>query len=217
MATIQDVIRSINRELVPQFEERLRQCLLQQDKEWLIDQIIRLSLDAHSLEEMDRMVIRAAKARKRAQRAARVREMALDLDKLIAFLDRYRPYDRERLRQEGFLTNNPPACGTEMIPPSCRSEKGEAHRHTRGLRAWGLRAGRLRAWRLRVGARHLPIPCRHVGRLGSCQRVLQPTPIWQMPRPYPASSSCRGSARLFGSPGPPCAFVPRGVIIAPCG
>lgn len=126
MATIQDVIRSINRELVPQFEERLRQCLLQQDKEWLIDQIIRLSLDAHSLEEMDRMVIRAAKARKRAERAARVREMALDLDKLIAFLDRYRPYDRERLRQEGFLTNNPPACGTEMIPPSCRSEKGEA-------------------------------------------------------------------------------------------
>ncbi len=126
MATIQDIIRSINKDLVPQFEDRLRQCLLQQDKEWLIEQIIRLSLDAHSLEEMDRQVIRETKARKRAERAARLREMALDEAKLIAFLNRYKPYDRERLLQEGYLINNPPASGTEMIPPECRSEKGEA-------------------------------------------------------------------------------------------
>ncbi len=78
MPTIEGIVRSINRELVPQFEERLRQYLVQQDKEWLIEQIIRLSLDAHSLEEMDRKVIQDTKARKRAERATRLRTMALD-------------------------------------------------------------------------------------------------------------------------------------------
>ncbi len=125
MATIQDVIRSINRDLVPQFEERLRQYLLHQDKEWLIEQVVRLSLDAHSLEEMDRKVIREATARRRAERAARVREMGLDESKLITFLETYKPYGRDRLMQEGYLANCPPASGTDMIPPECRSHKGE--------------------------------------------------------------------------------------------
>lgn len=126
MPTIDSIVRSINRELVPQFEERLRQYLVQQDKEWLIDQIIRLSLDAHSLEEMDRKVIQEAKARKRAERAERMREMALDEAKLVAFLNQYKPYDRARLLHEGYLINDPPASGLDMIPPRYRSEKGEA-------------------------------------------------------------------------------------------
>ncbi len=126
MPTIEGIVRSINRELVPQFEERLRQYLVQQDKEWLIEQIIRLSLDAHSLEEMDRKVIQDTKARKRAERATRLRTMALDEAKLIAFLNQYKSYDRDKLINEGYLINDPPVSGTEMIPPRCRSAKGEA-------------------------------------------------------------------------------------------
>ena len=52
MATIEEIVRSINRELTPQFDERLRAILAEQDREWLIDQIVRLTLDAHSLEEI---------------------------------------------------------------------------------------------------------------------------------------------------------------------
>lgn len=76
MPSIESIIRGINKELIPQFEEKLRSYLVQQDKEWLIEQIIRLSLDAHSLEEMDRKTLQEFKALKRAERAARVREMA---------------------------------------------------------------------------------------------------------------------------------------------
>ena len=68
MTTIETVVRSINREFVPQFEERLRAILAEQEREWLIDQIVRLTLDAHSLEEIDRRVVVEAKARARAER-----------------------------------------------------------------------------------------------------------------------------------------------------
>src|SRR5574340_196805 len=54
MSNIETVLRQINREIVPQFEERLRSHLASQDREWLIEQLIRLTLDAHSLEEQDR-------------------------------------------------------------------------------------------------------------------------------------------------------------------
>lgn len=126
MPTIEAIVRSINKDLVPQFEDKLRQYLVQQDKEWLIDQIVRLTLDAHSLEEMERKVIQEMKARKRAERAGRIRTMALDEAKLIAFLNQYKKHRRERLIDEGYLINNPPPMGTEMIPLRCRSEKGDA-------------------------------------------------------------------------------------------
>jgi hypothetical protein len=126
MPHIESVIRSINRGLIPQFEEKLRAYLAQQDKEWLIEQIIRLSLDAHSLEEMDRKTLQELKARKRAERAERVRELALDEPKLVAFLEMYKGHDRETLVREGFLIEPLPEGGSDVIPPGCRSEKGEA-------------------------------------------------------------------------------------------
>lgn len=41
--TIEAIIRQINRELVPQFEEHLRAYQTTQEREWLIEQIIRLA------------------------------------------------------------------------------------------------------------------------------------------------------------------------------
>ncbi len=49
---IETIVREINRDLVPEFEKKLRAHLAEQDKDWLIEQIVRLTLDAHSLEEM---------------------------------------------------------------------------------------------------------------------------------------------------------------------
>ena len=44
MPTIEGILRQINKELVPQFEEKLRAYLAEQDREWLIEQIVRLTL-----------------------------------------------------------------------------------------------------------------------------------------------------------------------------
>ena len=59
---------------MPQFEEKLRAYLADQDREWLIEQIVRLTLDAHSLEEMDRRHIRQKETRRRQERAERVKK-----------------------------------------------------------------------------------------------------------------------------------------------
>ena len=68
MANIESILGKINKELVPQFESRLREHLVDQDREWLIEQIVRLTLDAHSLHEMDRRVQQEAKAARRLER-----------------------------------------------------------------------------------------------------------------------------------------------------
>ncbi len=124
MTTIQAIVRQVNRELVPQFEEKLRSYLLTQDKEWLIDQIIRLTLDAHSLEEMDRKIVQERKALKRAERVQRLRSINLNREKLIAFLETYKDYDRSKLITENYLVETAPAKGTDLITDHFRTERG---------------------------------------------------------------------------------------------
>ncbi|MFH1185713.1 MAG: hypothetical protein V1755_11860 [Chloroflexota bacterium] len=126
MSNIEIVVRQINRELVPQFEEKLREHLAHQDKEWLIQQVIRLTLDAHSLEEKDRRRFREEEDRKRAERAKRVKQMRLDRARLVSFLGEYRGYDRPRFIREGFLKQDCPGKGTDMIEASFRSKQGES-------------------------------------------------------------------------------------------
>lgn len=70
--SIHSIIRSINKDLVPQFEEKLREHLHTQDRDWLIEQIVRLTLDAHSLQENDRKIFLEVKEKSRAARKARL-------------------------------------------------------------------------------------------------------------------------------------------------
>lgn len=122
--TIERIIREIDKELVPAFEEKLRHYLEQQDKEWLIEQIVRLTLDKHSLQEWDRRMYQQIKAEQRARRIERLKAMELDEAKLGAFVRRYAEYTRERLETEGYLGNAPPK-GTELIAEEHRTRKGE--------------------------------------------------------------------------------------------
>jgi hypothetical protein len=126
MATIETITREINKELVPLFEERLRTYLAGQDRDWLVEQIVRLTLDAHSLHEMDRKQLQAVKAKKRAERISRLRELSLDRAMLLNFLRSYADYDRVRLIADGLLLPDAPAKGTDLIEDSYRTAKGTA-------------------------------------------------------------------------------------------
>jgi hypothetical protein len=126
MATIEGIVRSIQRDLTPQFEERLRAVLAEQDRDWLIDQIVRLTLDAHSLEEIDRRSVVDAKARARAERLERVRAIALDAAVLEAFLAEFDGVTRERLIDADYLAADAPAKGTELLTAAHRTATGEA-------------------------------------------------------------------------------------------
>jgi len=124
MPTIEAILREVNRDLVPLFEQRLRAFLAYQDREWLIEQIVRLTLDAHSLEEMDRKVLQEAKKKERVERIARLVGIGLDRNVLAAFLERYEPYDRERLVRDGYLLAEAPEKGTDTIGGEHRTAAG---------------------------------------------------------------------------------------------
>jgi hypothetical protein len=123
MTTIESVVRTVNRELAPHFEERLRRHLAGRDKEWLIDQIVRLSLGAHDPQATDRNDPREAE--ERAERTSRLRDIALDVEKLRGFSERYAAHTRERLIEEGYLLANAPAKGTARITAEFRTASGE--------------------------------------------------------------------------------------------
>jgi len=118
-------IDAILRDLVPQFEEKLRARLAEQNKEWLIEQIVRLTLDAHSLEEKDRKHIREEETKKRQARAERVKTLKLDQEKLREFIHRHQEYNREKLIEENFLSSNAPAKGSELITADFRFAAGD--------------------------------------------------------------------------------------------
>jgi hypothetical protein len=126
MTTIERIVRSINRDLTPIFEERLRAVLAEQDREWLIDQIVRLTLDAHSLEEIDRRSEIEAKAKARAARLERVRELGLDRDALESFLAERSGTTREGSIRDGYLRSGAPAKGTVFLTTEHRSDAGDA-------------------------------------------------------------------------------------------
>jgi hypothetical protein len=126
VTNIEGIVRSINRELVPEFEEKLRSALAGCDREWLIDQIVRLTLDAHSLQEMDRRSIVEAKARARSERMVRVRNLALDRSGLERFLAAHPAVERDALVSIGHLLAAVPDKGTALITAEHRSPTGEA-------------------------------------------------------------------------------------------
>lgn len=124
MLNIDHIVRRINKELVPQFEEKLRGYLANQDKEWLIEQIVRLTLDAHSLQAMDRKIKQEIIAKNRSERFERVKALALDRKKLSEFLAQYKGYDRATLIKDGYLSPKAPEKGTDLIIAEFRTQKG---------------------------------------------------------------------------------------------
>ncbi len=126
MATIEDLVRAINRDLSPQFEERLRTALADKDRDWLVDQLVRLTLDAHSLEDLDRAAVVEEKARRRLERVARVTALGLDGPSVRAFTTDYSGMTRDRAISDGHLLPTAPAKGTDLILPEHRTESGAA-------------------------------------------------------------------------------------------
>lgn len=124
MSNIESVIRQINKELVPQFELRLREHLASQDREWLIEQIVRLSLDVHSLREMDRRHLEAVKAAKRKERVERVRQLAIDRAAVVSFIAAYAAHDRDHLIREGYLRASAPVKGTDLLTAEFQTPAG---------------------------------------------------------------------------------------------
>lgn len=125
MQNIDSVVRAIQLDLTPLFEERLREALATADRDWLIDQVVRLTLDAHSLAEIDRRTERDAKAAARSARLDRVKLLGLGSEGLAAFLIENEGVTRDSLTASGHLTTDAPAKGTDQLTSAHRSPDGE--------------------------------------------------------------------------------------------
>ena len=123
--TIESIVRGINRELVPVFEEKLRAALVDRDREWLIDQVVRLTLDAQALNEADRRTAAEAKTRARRERHERVSAMAFDAARLAAFIEEHEGVTRESLVAAAHLLPEAPAKGTALLAAADRTDSGE--------------------------------------------------------------------------------------------
>jgi len=141
MQTIESVVREINKEFIPQFEEKLRAHLATQDREWLVEQIVRLTLDAHSLQEIDRKHYLEAENKKRTKSIERVKKLNLGEKKLNLFLARYKAVTREKLIADKMLKHEAPAKGTEMITDDSRTHEGNALLQTAKDMLFGLLFG----------------------------------------------------------------------------
>lgn len=124
MATIDDMARGIARDLSPEFEKRLRDALGQQDRDWLIDELVRLTLSRHRLEDVERD--RAATALLRAERLQRVAKLQLDESAVRQFVGDNEGRDRAKLIAQGYLNADAPEKGTALLRGEHRSQQGEA-------------------------------------------------------------------------------------------
>jgi hypothetical protein len=124
--SIEDLVHAARRSVRPDYEAALRAHLEQQDKAWLVEQLVRLSLDPRQRAERDAQAAAADDAVERAARQERLRAIDLDEGQLQAFVDAFREHDRERLVADGHLDVAAPEPGTAVVGDEHRSESGAA-------------------------------------------------------------------------------------------
>ncbi|MEA2677520.1 MAG: hypothetical protein QOJ81_1661 [Chloroflexota bacterium] len=124
MASIDDLARGIARDLSPEFEKRLRDALAKADRGWLIDELVRLTLSRHRLDDLERDG--AATALLRAERLQRVVRLQVDESAVMRFIGDNDGRDRERLIADGLLVADAPDKGTALLRDEHRSAAGQA-------------------------------------------------------------------------------------------
>lgn len=118
MDNISSIIKKAQDDLFPELEAKIRSELEKKDKEWLIDQIIFLTCERHSLHEQKNNF------ENMKQRLNRIRKIGCHNQDITNFIDKYREINRASLETSGFLLN-PPHQGLATIAVHQRSKKGE--------------------------------------------------------------------------------------------
>ena len=119
MNTINTIIKKAQDDLFPELESKIRSELEKKDKDWLIDQIIYLTCERHSLHEQKKNL------EAMQTRLNRIRKVGYTVADLTEFIKTYKTISREELESKGFLLH-PPHLGLAAIESHQRSAHGEA-------------------------------------------------------------------------------------------
>jgi hypothetical protein len=118
MDNISSIIKKAQDDLFPELEAKIRSELEKKDNDWLIDQIIYLICERHSLHEQK------ASLENMKRRMIRISKIGYNDEAIGSFIDKYRKISREGLEQSGFLVN-PQPMGLATIELHQISKKGE--------------------------------------------------------------------------------------------
>ena len=118
MDNISSIIKKAQDDLFPELEAKIRSELDKKDKEWLIDQIIYLTCQRHSLHEQHN------KLQNMKRQLARISEKGYNNQAITDFINEYRKIHRQDLEASGYLMS-PPPMGLASIEPHQRTKKGE--------------------------------------------------------------------------------------------
>ena len=119
MNDISSIIKKAQNDLFPQLEAKIRAELELKDKDWLIDQIIYLTCERHSLHEQKQSLENIQHC------ITRIRNKGYNDHTLTQFINRYQKVSRSELETDGYLIN-PPHMGLAAIETHQRSKEGEA-------------------------------------------------------------------------------------------
>ncbi|WP_431166506.1 hypothetical protein [Tenacibaculum halocynthiae] len=118
MDSINNIIKKAQNDIFPELEAKIRLELEKKDKDWLIDQIIFLTCERHSLHEQKSNFENIKK------RLIRIKSIGYDSKTLSDFIGEYQKINRSKLEESGLLLN-PPKMGLNSIAVQQRSIKGE--------------------------------------------------------------------------------------------
>ncbi|CAL2063584.1 hypothetical protein [Tenacibaculum sp. 190524A05c] len=118
MDSIHSIVKKAQDDLFPELEAKIRAELNKKDKDWLIDQIIYLTCERHSLHEQ-RDKFNALK-----NRLNRIKAKNFNTKMLFDFIDNYKNIERVYLEESGFLIN-PSHLGLNSIESFQRTTLGE--------------------------------------------------------------------------------------------
>ena len=128
MGAIDDLAHKIDRDLTPEFEERLREALAGWYREALVDELVRLALASRgasargAASESDGEVLESDTDRD--ERLQRVGALGLDADGARQFAASHGDVDREHLIGAGYLAAGAPPKGTTRLTAADRSPTG---------------------------------------------------------------------------------------------
>ncbi|WP_299136018.1 hypothetical protein [uncultured Tenacibaculum sp.] len=118
MDSINNIIKKAQNDIFPELEAKIRLELEKKDKDWLIDQIIFLTCERHSLHEQKSNFENIKK------RLTRIKNIGYNSKTLSDFIGKYQKINRSNLEESGLLLN-PPKMGLNSIAVQQRSIKGE--------------------------------------------------------------------------------------------
>jgi len=129
MKSVEQMVRNMRAELADEYYQRLYDALIAQDKNWLVEELIKQLAKHDDGPSLGKQIIQNlgqdSFAAEEGARINRIKRMRLDEWRLSGLIEKYNQIQVTR-SEDCFYLIDPPAKGTDIILPRHRTEEGQA-------------------------------------------------------------------------------------------